>query len=136
MISKTFYVSCGIIRKDGKVLIAQRMPDSFLEADKWEFPGGKIEPGESPEQCLVREIKEELGISIGVDRLLTKNTHVYKKDGKDIEVHIHAFLADWLEGNPERIACQAFRWVDKEELHSFPFVEGDKMMIDLLLEDL
>jgi mutator protein MutT len=135
MISKTFHVSCGIIRKDDRILIAQRMPDSFLEANKWEFPGGKIEPGESPEQCLIREIKEELGISISVDRLLTKNTHVYKKDGKDMEVHLNAFLADWIQGDPKNIACQAFRWVNKEELSGFPFVEGDKMMIELLLED-
>jgi len=112
------------------------MPDSFLEANKWEFPGGKIESGESPEQCLIREIKEEMDISIRVEKPLTKNTHIYSKDGKDIEVHIHAFLADWIQGDPKNIACQAFRWVNKEELSEFPFVEGDKMMIDLLLEEL
>ena len=70
------YVACALIENDGKILCAQRSESMSLPL-KWEFPGGKIDPGESPEQCLKRELVEEMDITIHVGKSLPPSTHQY-----------------------------------------------------------
>jgi len=75
---KTIKVACGIIWKEGKVFIARRKPEKSM-GGYWEFPGGKIEEGENPEEALARELKEELGMLVNVTRFFGSNTHAYEK---------------------------------------------------------
>lgn len=115
----------AIIRKQNKILIAQRKKDSWLEPNKWEFPGGKVEPHETFEDCLLREIREELGITIAVDKLFLKTTHTYLKNNQEFPITLVVYLTDWVEGEARNIECQDSRWVDSKELHTYDFVTAD-----------
>ncbi len=126
MKEKQFIVSAGIIRKGEKVLIAQRKKDSVLEANKWEFPGGKVEYLEHPRDCLVREIMEELGINIKVQSLFNIDSHVYEKDGEKYHIILITFLAEYLLGEVKNKDCQDSKWVCIEELGSYDFAQADK----------
>ncbi len=128
MENKPILVSCAIIRKENKILIAQRKKESLLEPDKWEFPGGKVEHKEHPEDTIVREIEEELGIKIKVDSLFRMNSHVYTVSEKEYHVVILAFLTTHLKGEPKNIDCQDCRWVDPKDILGYDFVEGDKVI--------
>jgi len=125
--------TAGIIRKDNKILIAQRKKDSWMEPNKWEFPGGKVEPNETYEDCLIREINEELGIIISIERLFMKTSHVYMKGGEEFPVTLMVFLADWKEGTLQNIDCQDSKWVDTRDLRKFDFAAADIAIIDKLL---
>ncbi|MCJ7571598.1 MAG: NUDIX domain-containing protein, partial [Candidatus Thermoplasmatota archaeon] len=92
------FATAAIIRKHNKILIARRKKDSFLEPNKWEFPGGKVEPNETYEECVIREIKEELGITISIDKLFLKTTHIYMKNNQIININLIIYLADWVDG--------------------------------------
>lgn len=132
---KQIIVTAGVIRKDDKILIAQRNSDSFLESNKWEFPGGKIEFLEHPKDCLVREIKEELDIKITVDRIFSTNSHIYTKGTKKYHVIILAFLADYVSGDLKNIECQDSKWVSLSELKEYVFAEADEAIIEELLKN-
>jgi 8-oxo-dGTP diphosphatase len=125
--------TAGIIRKDNKILIAQRKKDSWMEPNKWEFPGGKVEPNETYEDCLIREINEELGIIISIERLFMKTSHVYMKGTEEFPVTLMVFLADWKEGTLQNIDCQDSKWVDTRDLRKFDFAAADIAIIDKLL---
>ena len=127
-------VTAAIIRKEGLVLIAQRLPSSRLEPNKWEFPGGKLESGESPQDCIVREIKEELGFDIAVDRLFMVHPYTYIRDGRPSPIELHVFFARWVCGEARCLECQDFRWITPSELQSFPFVAGDEAVVTRFLE--
>jgi 8-oxo-dGTP diphosphatase len=127
-------VTCGIIRRDNQILIAQRKPTSFFEANKWEFPGGKLEPNESPERCLEREIKEELGMIISVNSLFSVQSHTYEKDSKTLDVILMAFEADHIQGENTNLDCQDSRWIEMEDLSDFDFAEADKAIVTKLLK--
>ncbi len=126
-------VTAAIIRKDGLVLVAQRKHSSRLEPDKWEFPGGKLEPGEKPEECIRREIREELGIEIAVERLFMVHPFVYLRDGRSSPIVLHVFFARWVLGEPRCLDCQDFRWVPVEGLRLFQFVAGDVAVVEALV---
>ena len=136
MKEKTVQVAAGIIRKNDLILIAQRKNDSWLEPNKWEFPGGKVEQFENVEECLVREIKEELGIEIIVEKLLMVHSNVYKKENKDYPVQLYVYLASWKQGEVKNIDCQDSRWVSPDEIEEFDFVEADKPIMKELLKRL
>ena len=125
--------TAGIIRKDNKILIAQRKKDSWMEPNKWEFPGGKVEPNETYEDCLIREINEELGIIISIERLFMKTSHVYMKGTEEFPVTLMVFLADWKEGTLQNIDCQDSKWVDTRDLRKFDFAAADIAIIDKFL---
>lgn len=127
------HVVAAIIRKDGKYLIAQRKRDGSANSLKWEFPGGKVEKNEKPEEALIREIKEELGIWIAN---LRHFTDVSDTTGR---ITISAYLADWIDGDLEPIECEDARLVDLEdalELAGFDFLDLDKKIIKKLGSDL
>ena len=133
MESKQNIGAAGIIRKDKKLLIAQRKKDSWMEPNKWEFPGGKVEPNETYEDCLMREIQEELGITITIDRFFMKTTHTYMKNNEEFPVTLMVFLADWEEGDLRNIDCQDSKWIDRSELKNFDFAAADIAIVKKFL---
>jgi len=133
MSNKSIIVTAGIIRRSNTILIAQRKKDSWLEPSKWEFPGGKVENSENLEDCLIREIKEELDIDISVSKLFMKHSHVYYKDNKKIPITLMTYLADWNKGEVKNIDCQKSRWIHYDELVNFDFAEADKTIVKELL---
>jgi 8-oxo-dGTP diphosphatase len=128
-------VTGAIIAKNGKILVAKRHSDSRFEPDKWEFPGGKVDFGEHPEEALKRELKEELGILIETGPLYGVLSHVYDNNGDIRHVVLLFYICEILEGKPEPIDCQDLLWIDKEEMSSLAFVKGDIPLVEQLLSD-
>ncbi len=128
-------VTAAVIMKEGKLLIAQRLPDSRFEPGKWEFPGGKVDFGEHPEECLVRELEEELGIHVAVISHYSTASHVYDQNGQVRHVVILFYLCRIESGEPEILDCQDVKWVSRDELSTFQFVEGDHPIIERVLHD-
>ncbi|MCI0745924.1 MAG: 8-oxo-dGTP diphosphatase MutT, partial [Verrucomicrobia subdivision 3 bacterium] len=123
----TIEVAAGLVFRDGKLLITQRPPDSHL-GGLWEFPGGKREPGESYEDCLRRELGEELGIEIVVGELVESVTHDYPEK----TVTLQFFHCVWKSSEPQALGCPDFRWVSPEELTGYEFPEADLKLVELL----
>jgi mutator protein MutT len=113
-------VTAAILRRDGLVLLARRPPGGRL-AGYWEFPGGKIEPGETPEACLARELSEELGIEVAVGAFLAG--HVHEEDGGAIE--LLAYEVEHLAGELQAHEHDAIAWVAPEELLSWHLAPAD-----------
>lgn len=128
---KSVEVACAIIEKDGLLLIAQRKPGSFL-GGLWEFPGGKKKEGETLEQCLVREIQEELRIQIRPREFLRKDQYRYPAK----LIHLYFYLCDWVSGVPVKADCLNFKWIKPKDLrkHSFP-IGDDAMIQDLIAKE-
>jgi mutator protein MutT len=116
-----------IINNEGKILIDQRL-DQGLMAGLWEFPGGKIEPNETVEECIVREIKEELALDIEVGKHLITIEHNYGKFIVTLIVHYGKYLG----GIPQTKQCQQFRWVTLAEIDQFQFPEANTQIIAAL----
>jgi mutator protein MutT len=128
-------VTAGIIWRDGLVLIAQRKRDSRVEASKWEFPGGKLDPGETMEACLAREIQEELGLDIEVGKLYATNTHTYDIPSGPLLCELHAYSARWLGGEIQLLDCQDARWVQPQELRGYAFSAADIPIVERFLQE-
>ena len=123
-------VAAALIFHEDKLLIAQRYPDSHL-GGLWEFPGGKREPDESFEQCLRRELREELGIEVSVGELIESLTHEYSEK----RVYLQFFRCQWTGGSPEAIGCPDFKWVSAAELRQYSFPAADARLLDRLQND-
>lgn len=118
-------VTAGVIRHEGKILLCQR-PFRKNLGGKWEFPGGKLEKGESLPECLARELMEELGVTIENIRSLTTIDSVLP-DGRPLHVH---FFTCALAGNlPQKKEHEALQWVDPEDLDGFDFCPSDAAVI-------
>ena len=124
---KPLLVAAAIIVEKDRYLITQRRSNVHC-GDLWEFPGGKVLPGESLETCLVREIQEELGIEIRVLDLMEVVDHRYP----DIWVSLNFFRCVRLSGTPLALGCSAFKWVLPEELALHPFPEADTLFLKKL----
>lgn len=122
-------VTCGLLIKDGKVLCAQRSESMHLSG-LWEFPGGKIEEGESPESCLVRELKEELAISVKVVFPLRPNQHAYSE--KKV-IRLIPFVCTWESGEISLIEHREVKWLPKEDLKTLDWAPADIPIVDELL---
>ena len=128
-------VGCAIIRanrgasQERQLLIAQRNPGDSL-GGFWEFPGGKLEPGETLEECLVREVQEELGVYVKVSEFFCLKEHTYP--GKTVRLHF--YFCDWVSGEPARLDCFDFRWIQPEEMRNFEFIPADIEVIKELIE--
>jgi len=120
-------VSAALIFRDIKLLITQRHAKSHL-GGLWEFPGGKLEPGETFEQCLVREIHEELGIQISVGALFEEITHDYPEKS----VRLKFFICELLSDEPQALGCAAFKWIDRQELGGYEFPAADARLLEKL----
>lgn len=126
---KIIEVSAALIFHQGRLLITQRQAAAHL-GGLWEFPGGKREPGESFEACLVREIHEELAVEIAVDELFEEVTHAYPEK----TVHLKFFICRLLKGEPQAIGCAAFHWAAKADLANFEFPAADRQLLKKLEE--
>ena len=117
-------VTAAIICKDGKFLICQRPKGKNCEL-LWEFPGGKIESEETAEACIVREIQEELGVTLRVLRKFTDVIYEYP----DKTVHLHFFLAEIASGKLARKEHNALAWITADEIGNYQFCPADETMI-------
>ena len=124
---KFIEVSAALIFQQGKLLITQRRAKAHL-GGLWEFPGGKREPGETFEQCLVREIREELGIEIAVGELFEEISHDYAEKS----VRLKFFICRLLHGEPQLLGVAAFKWIEKPELANFEFPAADARLLQKL----
>jgi 8-oxo-dGTP diphosphatase len=118
-------VVAALIVRAGQVLICQRRPDQPM-ALQWEFPGGKIEPGESPEQALVRELNEEVGITAKIGGRVTHIRHNYRHGGA---VDLQFFAVQEFTGEIENRIFHQVKWVKLEELPTYDFLAADRDLI-------
>ena len=126
---KNINVVGAAIVKDGKLFIAQR-PDKGEVALKWEFPGGKIEEGETPQQALVREIEEELETEIEVDRLITTVEHQYST----FHLTMHVFLCRLTGRDPVLEEHVDSRWISREQIYYFDWAPADVKILPCIEE--
>ncbi len=114
-------VAVGIIHLDGRILVGQRRP-SDRHPLKWEFPGGKVEPGETPQQALVRELREELQIDAQVGSELARYEHDYPSGSR---VHLLFFSVPRFSGEPKPHVFEQIHWSEMRALPGLDFLDGD-----------
>lgn len=124
-----YQVTAGVIRNRGRILIARRKEQGLL-GGLWKFPGGKQEAGESLEECLQRELQEELNIQVAVGEKLTSINHAYTH----FRITLHVFFCRWIGGRPEPLGCAQLKWIRPKELTRYAFPKADYRVIELLLK--
>lgn len=122
-----YEVVCAVIAKDDKIFCCQRGPKGEC-AYKWEFPGGKIEPGETKEEALVREIKEELNCNINIEKFITTINHEYNT----FSLTMHVYLCSLKESVPILLEHKSSIWCDKDKLNELDFAEADYKFLDFI----
>jgi 8-oxo-dGTP diphosphatase len=120
-------VAAALFDRDGQVLIAQRPPAKPL-AGRWEFPGGKVDAGESERQALARELREELGIEVLAARPFMRLTHAYAE--RDVELSL--WIVERFTGEPRSLDAQALKWVAPAGLAAEDILEADRPFIEAL----
>ncbi|MGV7221025.1 MAG: A/G-specific adenine glycosylase [Nitrospinales bacterium] len=128
--AKKIEVSAAVILKSGKVYIQQR-PNKGLMGGLWEFPGGKLEKNESQENCLLREINEELGVDIKIQEKLMTIKHSYTK----FRVTLHVFNCRLPSGRINATCCEQWKWVKLKDLANFPFPAANVKIVDYLVNN-
>ncbi len=123
-------IAAGIIWKRGTILIQQRLSEGLL-GGLWEFPGGKVEPGESLEDCVAREVREEDGIEVRVGRELIAVDHAYSH----FSITLHAFECEFLSGRVRLASAQKFKWVRPDDLDEYAFPAANRKIIEALLNE-
>jgi mutator protein MutT len=121
-------VSAGLVFCSGKLLITQRHADAHL-GGLWEFPGGKREAGETFEDCLTRELREELGIGVEVGELFADATHAYPEKS----VQLKFFVCRIVAGEPQPLGCAALKWVTRADLMAHEFPAADATLLQRLM---
>jgi len=122
-------VTAAIIERDGKILIAKRKKGDRFEGH-WEFPGGKLEPDETPEQCLERELFEEFGIETKVKNLFLVQPYFSSL----IAIELEVYNVSYISGEFKLREHDEIRWVSLQELDNFSFVEPDVVVVNRLRE--
>ena len=120
-------VVAALIRDTDRVLICQR-PAHKARGMLWEFVGGKVEPGESREEALIRECREELAITISVGDIFTEVTHTYP----DLTIHLTVFNAEITAGVPRKLEHNDLRWITADELDRYAFCPADQSIVEKL----
>jgi len=126
MLNKQIEVVAAIIRKGDKIFATQRGYGDFK--DWWEFPGGKIEPGETPEQALVREIREELDAEIQIHDLL----HTVEWDYPQFHLTLHCYICSLLNDALHLNEHESAKWLGANELHSVQWLPADEGLLPLI----
>ncbi|MBM3884025.1 MAG: 8-oxo-dGTP diphosphatase MutT [Verrucomicrobia bacterium] len=125
---KLIEVAAGLIFRAGRLLLTQRHSHDRL-GGLWEFPGGKLELGESYADCLRRELREELGLEVVVGELVEQITHRYPERS----VHLKFFRCAIATGDPRPLGCQDLAWVTAAELARYEFPAADARLLDRLV---
>ena len=120
-------VVAALIRDTDRFLICQR-PANKARGMLWEFVGGKVEPGESREEALIRECREELAITVGVGDIFTEVTHTYP----DLTIHLTVFYAEITAGSPRKLEHNDLRWIRLDELDRYAFCPADRPIVKKL----
>src|SRR5579862_76476 len=123
---KVIEVSAGLVFLNGKLLITRRHAGAHL-GGLWEFPGGKREADETFEQCLVRELREELGIEVDVGELVESLTHAYPEK----TVVLKFYRCRWTQNEPRAIDCLDFKWITARELGNYEFPAADARLLQM-----
>jgi len=118
-------VVAALILRDTQVFICQRKAGTAMGL-QWEFPGGKIEPGETPEQALRRELEEELGIEAKIGPFITEVQHNYRNGGS---IHLRFFAVYHFEGDMQNRIFQDMRWANLRDLPAYNFLAADRKFI-------
>lgn len=124
-------VVTGLIRKGEKILVGQR-PVGHTLAGQWEFPGGKIERNESPEEALIRELREELAIEAEIGELKLAGTHTYGDTG----IVILFYEVQFWKGEPKAVHHMELRWVTPDELFDLAIPDANKKILPKIIEQL
>jgi len=124
-------VAIAVVVQNGALLVTRRKEGVHL-AGLWEFPGGKRDPGETIEACLLREVEEELGATVEIERPLWRKSHDYP----DRTVVLHAYRCHLLNGNLKPLASQELKWIPPESLLSLPFPEANRPLLEQLVKEL
>ena len=127
---KAVEVVAALIWRGDRFLACQR-PAHKARGLLWEFVGGKVEPGESKEEALVRECREELGVTVRVGEVFTELTHVYP----DLTVRLTLFHAAIREGVPQKLEHNDIRWITVGEIDRYPFCPADEVILERLKND-
>ena len=128
--ANTIDVAAALVFRQGKVLITQRYAGAHL-GGLWEFPGGKREPNEAFEDCLQRELREELGIEVAVGEMVESLTHAYPEK----TVHLRFYRCRWTAHEPQPLGCSAFKWVTAGELEDYAFPAADARLLEKLRQN-
>lgn len=120
----------AIIKDENRLLIAKRHSKDPL-GGKWEFPGGKIEPGETPQECLVREIKEELGVEVKIGPFYDDNVY----SSQDHDIHLLFYWAGIINGEVIPVVHDDLKWTTIEELANFDFAPADIPIVKRLMKE-
>lgn len=122
-------VVAALIRKDNKFMIFQR-PEGKTRAYQWEFVGGKAEAGETLEQALIRECREEIGVTVSVGDIFMEVDHVYP----DITIHLTLFNAEIIDGVPQKLEHHDIRCITPEEISDYVFCPADDEILKKIKE--
>ena len=125
---KTIRVVAAVIGRDGKYLITQRRPNAVLPL-KWEFPGGRVEDGETDADALRREIRHRLGVDVVTGELISYVTHPYDH----YTVDLYLYDCRIVDGLPHALAVNTFEWVGSDEFDSYSFTPADESSMSQLL---
>lgn len=117
-------VSAAIIQQEGKYLITRRHKHSHL-GHLWEFPGGKFEVDESPEDCIIRECREEIDLEVKALRLFHEVKHSYP----EVTIHLYFFICEIVSGTPKALDCADIAWVRPDEFKNYEFPKADFELI-------
>lgn len=120
---KNIHVSAAIIMKDNKIFVTQRGYGEFK--DWWEFPGGKIEEGETPEECLKREIKEELKADINIDKYLCTVEYDYP----NFHLKMECFICSLIDGHLELVEAEDAKFITDDQLDNIDFLPADLLVV-------
>lgn len=120
---KNIHVSAAIIMKDNKIFVTQRGYGKFK--DWWEFPGGKIEEGETPEECLKREIKEELKADINIDKYLCTVEYDYP----NFHLKMECFICSLIDGHLELVEAEDAKFITSDQLDNIDFLPADLLVV-------
>jgi 8-oxo-dGTP diphosphatase len=126
--SRPIRVVAAVIARDGRYLITQRRPTAVLPL-LWEFPGGRVEPGESDADALLREVMHRLGVEVKVGALISFVSHPYER----YTVDLHLYECTIVQGEPLEQNVLAYRWVTSVDFDQYPFTPADEISMSKLL---